>query len=467
MKVKTYRAATMKQALEEIKKELGQDAFILGGKEVKGKKVMGLFGKNYFEVTAAIDFAVPGTNPAVEGGWSFRELSTNKQLDKIQDTFKFSGSAKGVRLSSNTLKSAPAHDPKSSSIVELAGRGDSQDDTLLLEEIRQLRSMIQGLPQRVSRSSQVVTYRTPRFPHPVYEEVYRDLVARELDQELAIELVDELIKEKKSKSAPHSRAALRKIGGSLARRIHIGPELISTGPGTGQKIVALVGPTGVGKTTTLAKLAARCVLNSQLKVGFVTVDTFRIAATDQLRTYAEIIDVPVRVVEDVRTLARAVEDFADRDVILIDTPGRSPKDAHSLRELSEALGSLPLIQKALLLSATTKRSDIKSIVETYRVLEPDCVIFTKLDETQVYGPMLSHLICNAVPLAYVAVGQNVPKDLSVPDVGRLVSLFQGLEAETPSEKRTSFVPKGSSSAGKKRSPKKQSTLIRHEVNQNV
>ncbi len=158
----------------------------------------------------------------------------------------------------------------------------------------------------------------------------------------------------------------------------------------------MIGPTGVGKTTTLAKLAARAVLNQNLKVGFITIDTFRIAATEQLKTYAEIIDVPTKVVENVKGLARAIEEFADKDLVLIDTAGRSPREIGSLQELANAFNELPNVQKALLLSATTKRSDLTEITETYKIFNPGCVIFTKLDETAGLRPG-SSAIWLAVP----------------------------------------------------------------------
>ena len=187
-----------------------------------------------------------------------------------------------------------------------------------------------------------------------------------------------------------------------------------------------------------------------------------------LKTYAEIIDVPTKVVENVKGLARAIEEFADKDLVLIDTAGRSPREIGSLQELANAFNELPNVQKALLLSATTKRSDLAEIAETYKIFHPGCVIFTKLDETQVYGPVFSHMVHCSSPLACLTVGQNVPKDLVVPDASYIGALFQGQETSSWTESNiseTSANPSNHSS--KKTASKRPNTLTQPEVNPNV
>ena len=470
MKVKTYRAPSMKEALEEVKKELGHDAFILSGKEVKGKKMMGLFGTSYFEVTAAVDYVASSGKTTASGGVSTLTMRADRvELDDIQDTFKFSPPS--------PKRNAPAPKLPVETIATptpTQGEPDAEaPNEVLLQEIRDLRAMIQSMPRPAAQARAAVVHRTAtqraaKFAHPAYEEVYRDLQSRELDDDLARELIEDVIRERKTTSSPNKRQVERKIVSCLLRRLHLSEELLAVPKEGGQRVLAMIGPTGVGKTTTLAKLAARAVLNQRLKVGFITIDTFRIAATEQLKTYAEIIDVPTKVVENIKALSRAIEEFADKDLVLIDTAGRSTKEIGSLQELANAFNELPNVQKALLLSATTKRSDLAEIAETYKIFNPGCVIFTKLDETQVYGPVFSHMARCASPLACLTVGQNVPKDLVVPDASYVSALFQGHGTSAWTDSNVSEAsPKPSSLSRRKTAPKRPHTLTQPEVNPNV
>ncbi len=471
MKVKTYRAPSMKEALEEVKKELGHDAFILSGKEVKGKKMMGLFGTSYFEVTAAVDYAAPTGKTTASGGVSQPAVRIDRvEVDDVQDTFKFSRPSPWR----DTLAPKPAVEKIATPLLALGEPDGEGANEVLLQEIRNLRAMIQAMPRPAAQarpaavSRATVAHRPAQFAHPVYEEVYLDLQARELDDDLARELIEDVIRERKTTSSPNKKQVERKIASCLLRRIHLNDELLAVPKEGGQRVLAMIGPTGVGKTTTLAKLAARAVLNQRLKVGFITIDTFRIAATEQLKTYAEIIDVPTKVVENLKGLARAIEEFADKDLVLIDTAGRSPREIGSLQELANALNELPNVQKALLLSATTKRSDLAEIAETYKIFHPGCVIFTKLDETQVYGPVFSHMARCACPLACLTVGQNVPKDLVVPDAAYIGALFQGQETNAWTESNISETsPKPSNLSQRKTASKRPNTLTQPEVNPNV
>jgi flagellar biosynthesis protein FlhF len=471
MKVKTYRAPSMKEALEEVKKELGHDAFILSGKEVKGKKMMGLFGTSYFEVTAAVDYVASTAKTTAPGSVSRSGVRADRvELDDIQDIVKFS--------QPSSRRNMPAPRPAvaeiATSAMPLAEPEGEEANEVLLQEIRSLRAMIQSMPRPAAQVRPAVAHRNPvatrsaKFAHPVYEEVYLDLQAKELDDDLARELIEDVIRERKTTSNPNKKQVERKIASCLLRRIHLSDELLAVPKEGGQRVLAMIGPTGVGKTTTLAKLAARAVLNQRLKVGFITIDTFRIAATEQLKTYAEIIDVPTKVVENVKSLARAIEEFADKDLVLIDTAGRSPREVGSLQELANAFNELPNVQRALLLSATTKRSDLAEIAEIYKMFHPGCVIFTKLDETQVYGPVFSHMARCASPLACLTVGQNVPKDLVVPDASYMGALFQGQQSSTWTDSSTSeSSAKPSTHSSKKTPSKRPNTLTQPEVNPNV
>ncbi|MEW5978215.1 MAG: flagellar biosynthesis protein FlhF [Acidobacteriota bacterium] len=448
MKVKTYRAPSIKEALEAIKKELGSDAFILSRREIKGRKVMGLFGKNHFEVTAAVDYAEPGA----EG-----QDPKQESIETIEDTVTFSGLLRN-RASAPQLKPVLSSAPFNG-LTQGAGRssispreGHGVDGKVLLDEIRNLRSMIQSMPAGPAGQARLVPPRTTRqFSHSSYEQAYETLVSRGIAEELAFELVQLCAVNTKS-TATVSRSRLsQRLAAHLAQKIQVFPGLLSPNKSAGPEVIALVGPTGVGKTTTVAKLAARAALERQLSVGLITLDTFRIAAVEQLKTYAEIIGIPTIVVEDVRNLDEAIQKFSQKDLILIDTPGRSPRELGAQQDLAEQFVRSKQIRKVLLLSATTKELDLADAIAKYQIFNPDCVVLTKFDETQVYGPVINELVRTSSPVAYVTVGQNVPKDIVEADAARIVNLAlsDGPERWDEFVGTTPYVPTGSVEKPKK------------------
>jgi flagellar biosynthesis protein FlhF len=212
---------------------------------------------------------------------------------------------------------------------------------------------------------------------------------------------------------------------NLCRRIKITEDLISPRAFAQTQVVAMLGPTGVGKTTTLAKLAAKALLEERMKVGLITLDTYRIAAVEQLKTYAEIIGVPTKVVENATQMDLAIKSYEDKDLILIDTAGRSQRNLEGQQELADYFRKNQFIKKVLLLSATTKQADLADIIEKYKIFDPGYFILTKLDETQVYGSVISELVRTASPLAFLTIGQNVPRDILKPDGRKIVDLALG------------------------------------------
>ena len=196
-----------------------------------------------------------------------------------------------------------------------------------------------------------------------------------------------------------------------------------TGPVTdGRKIWVFIGPTGVGKTTTLAKLAAHYTLKARKKIGLVTIDTFRIGAVDQLKTYAQILNVPLEVATRPEELKRILEQNTQQDLLLVDTVGRSPRDSAHLEELGAFLSVHPQMENHLLLSATTKESDMGRIVQRYSLAPIQSYIFTKLDETEDYAPLFNQILRDRKPVSYLTHGQNVPEDIELATKGRVANL---------------------------------------------
>ncbi|KKM12327.1 hypothetical protein SY88_04020 [Clostridiales bacterium PH28_bin88] len=195
--------------------------------------------------------------------------------------------------------------------------------------------------------------------------------------------------------------------------------------GASARVLTFVGPTGVGKTTTLAKLAAQFSIFNKRKVALVTLDTYRIGAVDQLQTYGEILGVPVEVVMTPKELKEAVHRHREKDAILIDTAGRPSKNRMSIAELRGFLDAIAPMETFLVLSCTTKNRDLMSVVEDFKVLNYNSLIFTKTDETEALGAILNIAHATSMPVAYVTNGQNVPDDIEVVDPQKLAKMILG------------------------------------------
>ncbi len=222
---------------------------------------------------------------------------------------------------------------------------------------------------------------------------------------------------------PAGRPYLEQLRRSVAREIRLsGPIRLTPG---GRRIVALIGPTGVGKTTTVAKLAAGYRVESNRRVGLVTIDTFRIAAVQQLQAYAQIMDLPMSVVESADQMRGAIERLGDVDLILIDTAGRSPKGDLNIANLSELLGTAQPDETHLVISATSTAAVVESAIKGFSAAQPTSAILTKLDETPYTAGVLSAIAPSngfaGIPISYVTNGQHVPDDIAVATADRLLA----------------------------------------------
>ncbi|MGE5654884.1 MAG: flagellar biosynthesis protein FlhF [Bacillota bacterium] len=385
MKVKRYVASSMPEAMQRIKAELGLDAVILHTREFRQGGIFGLFGKKMVEVTAAIE----ETSPPKAAG-----------------------------------KTLPASEPMPIATGPAGGPGQALDDRLnsLHSEMKETKALMRQMLDAV----EPIQALDPNLP-PNAKRLWKRLVDNEVDPDLAMELLNSALAGPagaRTEDAPEPGDLEQYVQAeilTLMQKAQIAPPIDGKRP----IIINLIGPTGVGKTTTIAKLAARSALIDRHRVGLVTIDTYRIAAVEQLKTYGKILGLPVEVVYTPEELRATLARMQDLDSIYIDTAGRSHHNATQMAELHAFHEAAQPDVTYLVLSTTTKYRDLIEIIVSYEVLHPQGLVFTKLDETESYGSIFNVVALLQKQLAYVTHGQNVPDDIREFDPSYLTELIMG------------------------------------------
>jgi len=436
--LKTYRARTMAEALSEVKRDLGADAVIIRTRSFKMGGVLGFGARPVVEITASSgDFAGMGAGER-RGKAKTRERSgapkpAGAPRPKI-DAIVGDVNASGVYSLSLPTPIRPAG--------EGGGAGGNRGDAGALSrgdefetELRAIKRMM-GQVLRTSRLAGGAASGAPTgasaglLPDPLFEQYLR-LIEAEVSSDIVEQVVGEvrtsLTCEELNDEEVIRRALLERLAGLAPEGgdVEEAPGRVGGRPYT----VALVGPTGVGKTTTVAKLAANYRLRQGLRVGLVTTDTFRIAAVEQLRTYAEIIGAPLRVALTPEEMVDSCAALSDCDVALIDTAGRSPNDAERLAELAAFLDAAKPHTTHLLLSSTASEATLTSVANRFAAVRPNRVIFTKLDEAVNYGVLLSVAHRLRLRLSYLTTGQEVPDHIEAATPERLARLALGVGAD--------------------------------------
>lgn len=382
MKIKTFYAKTMAEALQEIKASLGPDALLLSTKEIARRS--GAWGHaSGFEVVAAsecqdgVDVFSPSGAGNIENAGLY---SPGQDAPEAVETGAYSEIYSPVTLAKNASR-----------VSARSARGNWG-----------VAESTQEIPEEISNE------KGSPFKGRISFGLYQDLLRSGVDEPLARTLLSSAL-DALSAGQRRSRAALiRSLCQTTLNRI----SLPSSQNGMPEKrVVAFVGPAGVGKTTSLAKLAAHLALQKKMKVVLMTVDGCRIGAVEQLRCYAGLMGVPFRFVDDVAELPQAIEENSQRDYILIDTAGRGPRDLSGMQRLADSLRRSEQIERHLVLSASTKPSDMRRIMDQFEICHPDHLLFTKLDETSSPGPILNELVRTRKCFSYYTDGQRVPDDL--------------------------------------------------------
>ncbi len=354
MKIRKYLAADMKEGLMRVKKDLGPDAIILQSRKVRRKGLRGFFTPKQMEIVAAVD---PRN----------RESEVNHvMLKKVMEK--------------------------------------DRQMTVMLEEIKELKATVSEISTvaAINDSDERETKTITRKKSSAYWRSY--LEHHDLDPTL----LEEIFTEAEADAAVPGRMSHGRMAEILrekaARRI-----LCTNGCNSRTQI--FIGPTGVGKTTTLAKLAARFSLNDNENVGLITIDHYRIGAVEQLRSYAEIMDLPLEVVMAPQDLFKVMMRLEGCNRILVDTAGRSTGSKEQIEDLAAYIDMLLPADIHLVVSATTRRQDIGYIADSFKRLKYNRLIITKLDETTAYGAVFNSSYYTKMPLVYLTDGQRVPQDL--------------------------------------------------------
>ncbi|EOS56661.1 flagellar biosynthesis protein FlhF [Paenibacillus barengoltzii] len=464
MRVKRYIVDTMPDAMLKIRSELGSDAVILSTKEVKLGGFLGMFQKKKIEVIAATEekaAPAPKAKPPLPAQPSvpapvarqavpeaYRKTSQLAQPAASPQAVSASpvlttigGQEREEPIITAVMPPAPVTETERQTFIEPAssepsarleaaiaratdseqllsktdlGGANSEKEERLLEEIQQMKMWLSELAKKQADSRV--------FP-PGLQAIQQQLMNQEVGMELAGRWVEEIyeawLSSGKTLSDDDMRARLQTIVTSFL------DHRIDAGIGDQTKIVYIAGPTGVGKTTTIAKLAADQIFRLHKKVGFITADTYRISAIEQLRTYATILNVPLEVVQSPGDVQRAMQRLEHCDLILMDTAGRNYLNELFVAELHSLLAPSDVSETYLVLSLTSKVQDMKRITEHFSKYKLDKLIFTKLDETETTGAIFNLLSEYPFKVSFLTNGQNVPDDLLQADAKLMVELLLG------------------------------------------
>ena len=384
MIIKKFTAKTEKEAIDNARRELGEGVVVMNVKPVKNKGLFAFLKSPMVEVTVAL------------------EEESEKYTAAVSAINNVIASSQNIEKEEKVEKKAP--------VIETIEKRDSAIE----EKLDSLQSLLEQQLQKPEEKKEEKAAEEPKeesetdkFMHLLHD----TMLQNEVDEKYAQEIIDEI--ELINKPNMPFDYALANIYQKMILKFGK-PSGIEPASNGGIKLVFFIGPTGVGKTTTIAKIASKFRVDEKKKVALLTADTYRIAAAEQLRTYANILEVPFRVIYTVEEINKALEDFKGYDYIMIDTAGHSHQNntqKDNMRNIIHSVDDIVEKEVHLVLSATTKYRDLISIADSYKEMADYKLIFTKLDETTTLGNLLNLRLYTGASLSYVTYGQNVPDDI--------------------------------------------------------
>ena len=390
MRVKRYVGETLQDAMIKVKMDMGKDAVILHTRKFKEGGFFGFFGRKMFEVTAAVE-------------------------DQVQPVSHVPIPETAAQVAAAAAAEVCVVQPQSLAAVNDGEDFDEKVD--LHDEIQEMKSMLNEMINQMDADQDVKA-----LPRP-FQKFHQVLMENDVEDKLAKKILKDIFRQIPKEDTVDWEAVGNAVEQQVLKVLKKPRPISFKKNGLNQQSIALVGPTGVGKTTTIAKLAATFSIVDKKKVALITADTYRVAAVEQLKTYGEIIGIPVDVVYSPQELQEAIAGHTDKELVLIDTAGRSHKNAEQMIELKSFLDVAEPSDIFLVLSATTRYSDLLEIVNSYSDIPITRLVFTKLDETSSYGAILNVISKTQKCLSYVTVGQNVPDDIEIADPVKIAKMI--------------------------------------------
>lgn len=387
MIIKKFQANTETEAIMLAKDELGKDAIVMNIKTISPKGIYKLFRKSVVEITAAVDENVTYKSEKPKPAAFQQPPKPNPNI--IYDD----------EPENNLLGRALASSYSEPSAIEMK----LNNLQLLLEKqlIEKEKNSQEKVEEKVAETNKNLAF---------IQLIYNQLVSNDVDEKYANQIISEI------EGTLKKDASMDNILASVYQKIilKLGQTKTIEVKGKTPKFIFFIGPTGVGKTTTIAKIASKLKMEDKAKVAFLTADTYRIAAVEQLKTYANILGIPLSVIYSVEEMEQAKEEFTDFDLIFVDTAGRSHRNKEQRDDIENLINTIPEDEREiyLVLSATTKYRDLIKITEAYSEIVNYNLIFTKLDETSSIGNLFNIRMLTEAPLSYATFGQNVPDDIT-------------------------------------------------------